>query len=241
MKTFKGGLVVIPAYNENERIGIIIDKINDSVSDIDILVVDDGSTDDTAETVRNHGAEVISLPFNLGYGAALETGYKYAYENCYRYIAQMDADGQHEPKCISDLLKPLKEDKADLVIGSRYLKDCGYKTTFARKIGTIIFSKIATFLSKKKITDPTSGFQAMNRKVIEFFVNGFYPTDYPDADVLILLNRLGFRILEIPVIMYSNEKNKKSMHSGIFKPLYYNFKMFLSIIMVYLRKMPNKK
>lgn len=229
-------MIIIPAYNEAVRIGQIVEKVKTQQLEADILVIDDGSSDNTAEIAMKYGAEAVSLPFNLGYGAALEAGYKYTYEKGYEYLVQMDADGQHEPKCISDLLKPLKEDKADLIIGSRYLKDCGYKTTFARKIGTAIFSKIATFLSKKKITDPTSGFQAMNRKVLDFFVNGFYPSDYPDADVLILLNKSGFRILEIPVIMYSNEKNKKSIHSGIFKPFYYNFKMFLSILMIYLRK-----
>ncbi len=229
-------MIIIPAYNESGRIGEVIDKIKQYGLGSDILVVDDGSSDDTAEIANSHGIDVVSLPFNLGYGATLETGYKYAYENGYEYIAQMDADGQHEPKCIIDLINAVKKGDADLVIGSRYLRDCGYRTTFARKIGTIIFSKIATFLSKKKITDPTSGFQAMNRKVLEFFVNNFFPSDYPDADILILLGRSGFRVSEIPVIMYSSEKDKKSMHSGIFKPLYYNFKMFLSLLMIFLRK-----
>ncbi len=236
MENFKKSLIIIPAYNESGRIGEVIDKIKQYGLGSDILVVDDGSSDDTAEIANSHGIDVVSLPFNLGYGATLETGYKYAYENGYEYIAQMDADGQHEPKCIIDLINAVKKGDADLVIGSRYLRDCGYRTTFARKIGTIIFSKIATFLSKKKITDPTSGFQAMNRKVLEFFVNNFFPSDYPDADILILLGRSGFRVSEIPVIMYSSEKDKKSMHSGIFKPLYYNFKMFLSLLMIFLRK-----
>ncbi len=236
----KETLIVIPAHNEESRIGEIICKIRNvsTDADFDILIIDDGSFDKTRDEAISNGVEVVSLPFNLGYGATLETGYTYAYIKGYRYLVQMDADGQHEPKCIVDLLDAIKKDKADLVIGSRYLKDCGYKSTFARHVGTVIFSKIATFLSKKKITDPTSGFQAMNRRVLEFFVKGFYPSDYPDADVLILLNRSGFRIAEIPVIMYS-KSDRKSMHAGVIGPVYYIFKMLLSIFMIYLRKKPD--
>ncbi len=230
-------LVIIPAFNESLKIGDIIEKVKKSLAEADILIVDDGSSDRTAEVASKHGVKAVSLPFNLGYGAALETGYKYGFKEGYEYVVQMDADGQHEPRCINDLLAGLKNGEADIVIGSRYLKDCGYKTTFARYIGTFIFSKIATLFSGQKITDPTSGFQALNRKVLEFFIKGFYPSDYPDADVLILLNKSGFRISEIPVIMYSSD-SKKSMHAGFFKPLYYNFKMFLSILMIFLRKKP---
>ncbi|MCX6731753.1 MAG: glycosyltransferase family 2 protein [Candidatus Parcubacteria bacterium] len=232
----KETLIVIPAYNEADKIGRVIEQIKEISSEIDILVIDDGSSDDTAVAAKKGGAKVVSLPINLGYGSALETGYKYAYNNDYNYIVQIDADGQHEPKCINDLLDVLKNNEADIVIGSRFLGKNDYKAPAIRKMGMVIFAKLTSLLTGKKFTDSTSGFQAMNKKVIKFFVNGFYPSDYPDADVLILLNKSGFRILEIPVIMYSNEKNKKSMHSGIFKPLYYNFKMFLSISMIYLRK-----
>ncbi len=232
--------VIIPAYNEEKNIGEIIDKIKNCVPDVDILAVDDGSSDDTAKIAKNHGAEVISLPFNLGYGSALEAGYKYAYEKGYKYVAQIDADGQHDPKCINDLLDVVKKDEADIVIGSRFLGENDYKAPAVRRIGMVIFAKLVSFLTGKKFTDSTSGFQAMNQKVLKFFINGFYPSDYPDADVLILLDRYGFRIAEIPVIMYS-KSDKKSMHAGVIEPAYYIFKMFLSIVMVYLRKMPYKK
>ncbi len=138
-------LVIMPAYNEAVKIGLIVDKIKEQGLEADILVVDDGSFDNTAEIAENHGALVISLPINLGYGAALETGYVYAYENGYDYVLQMDADGQHEPKCLKDLISEIKKGTADLVIGSRYLKDCGYKTTFARKIGTVILFWLYVF------------------------------------------------------------------------------------------------
>jgi len=232
----KETIIIIPAYNEAEKIGFVLDRVSRCAANFaDILVIDDGSLDQTSKAASQAGAAVISLPFNMGYGTALETGYKYAYNKGYQYLIQMDGDGQHEPECINDLLEALKKGQADIVIGSRYLKDCGYKTTLARKIGSFIFSKIASFFSKKRITDPTTGFQAMNSQVVKFFVAGFYPSDYPDADVLIILNKAGFRIEEIPVIMYS-KNNAKSMHAGLIKPMYYIFKMFLSIGMIFLRK-----
>jgi glycosyltransferase involved in cell wall biosynthesis len=228
-------LIIIPAYNESAKIGAIVDKIKSSVPDADILVIDDCSTDNTAKIVKEHGAEVVSLPINLGYGAALETGYKFALKEGYQYLVHMDADGQHEPECIKDILAEVKEGQVDIAIGSRYLEDCGYKTSFSRKIGTKIFAKIASFIIKQKVTDPNSGFQAMDRKVIEFYGSGLYPEDYPDADVIILINLLGFKTKEVPVTMYSNTDDI-SIHSGFLKPIYYIFKMNLSILMVLLRK-----
>lgn len=228
-------LIIIPAHNEEGRIGRVIKKIKDVSLGFDILVVDDGSADGTRNEAIDNGAEVISLPFNLGYGSALETGYEYAHNEGYNYVAQMDADGQHEPKCINDLLDVVKKDEADIVIGSRFLGKNDYKASVVRRIGMVIFAKLTSFLTGKKFTDSTSGFQAMNQRVLEFFINGFYPSDYPDADVLIILNNAGFRIAEIPVIMYSSQ-GKKSMHRGLIKPFYYIFKMFLSIGMIYLRK-----
>jgi glycosyltransferase involved in cell wall biosynthesis len=235
MKKKRDTLIVIPSYNEAQNIGDVIDKIKEHTPAADILVIDDCSTDDTAKTAKGHGAGTISLPFNLGYGAALETGYKYAVKEGYEYVVHMDADGQHEPKCINDLLKEVKGGNTDIVIGSRYLVDCGYKTSFSKRVGTAIFARMASLITRQKITDPNSGFQAMNRKMLEFYSSGLYPEDYPDADIIILINLLGFRTKEVPVTMYSNPDDK-SMHSGFVKPLYYIFKMNLSIIMVLLRK-----
>ena len=239
MKNIRDTLVIIPAYNESQTIEEVIVKIKDCLSNIDILVINDGSADATAEIAKKHGAIVVSLPFNIGYGVALQTGYKYAQAKDYNYVLQMDADGQHEPKYLNDLLNVIKEDKADIIIGSRFLGQSNYQTLFIRRLGMIIFGKIASSIIKQKITDPTSGFQAMNRQVLRFLTGEFYPSDYPDTDVIIFLHLAGFRIKEIPVVMYS-AANKKSIHAG-FKPLYYIFKMFLSILMIFLRKKPYKK
>jgi len=232
----KDTLLIIPAYNESKTIGNVIVKIKNQFPDLDILVIDDGSFDSTDMIVRKHGINIISLPFNMGYGVALQTGYQYANNKNYQYVLQMDADGQHEPECLNDLIMSIKNNKADIIIGSRFLSECNYGASWLRRLGMIIFSKITSLILKQKITDPTSGFQALNHKVLKFFTSEFYPSDYPDADVIILLHRIGFRIKEIPVIMYS-ALNKGKIHNGL-KPLYYVFKMFLSIIMIFLREKP---
>jgi len=234
----KDTLLIIPAYNESETIEKVIVKIKKQLPDLDILVINDGSTDATAEIVKNSGAMVISLPFNMGYGAALQTGYQYAQKKNYQYVFQMDADGQHEPKCLNNLVQAIKENQADIIIGSRFLGESVYRASWVRRIGMIIFGKITSCIIKQKITDPTSGFQALNYRVLRFFTGEFYPSDYPDSDVIISLHLAGFRIKEIPVVMYP-AINKKSIHSGL-KPLYYIFKMFLSIIMIFLRQKPTK-
>jgi len=232
----KDALLIIPAYNESKAIGKVIIEIKNQLPDLDILVVNDGSIDNTDTIAKKHGVDVVSLPFNVGYGAALQTGYQYAQDKNYQYILQMDADGQHEPKELVNLVRAIKNDQVDVVIGSRFLNECNYQASWPRRLGMIIFSKITSLIIKQKITDPTSGFQALNHRVLEFFTSEFYPSDYPDADVIVLLYYSGFRIKEIPVVMYS-ALNKGKIHNGL-KPLYYVFKMFLSIIMIFLRKKP---
>ena len=235
----KNTLVIIPAHNESKTIGKIIARIKNHLHDTDILIINDGSTDNTVEIVKDCGVNVISLPFNMGYGIALQTGYKYAWGRGYKCILQMDADGQHEPKSLNSLLNAIKKDKEDIIIGSRFLSGSDYQTSSIRRLGIIVFSKITSFIIGQKITDPTSGFQAINRQALRFFISRFYPSDYPDADVIISLHLAGFRIKEVPVVMYS-AINKKSIHSGL-KPFYYVFKMFLSILMIFLRKKYKKE
>jgi hypothetical protein len=234
-------LVVIPAFNEEARIADVIKGILPYLSDADILIVDDASTDHTRDVALRSGVKVVSHPFNLGYGAALQTGYKYALGKGYEELVQMDGDGQHDPSFLPELLKAIRRGEADIAIGSRFLsaKDMRsdrqpYRAPLLRKLGMKLFGTITTFVIKQKVTDPTSGYQAMNRKVLEWVSSDKFPADYPDADVIIMLHRAGFRIREIPVRMFEN-LGKKSMHSG-WKPLYYVFKMFLSIFVTLMRK-----
>jgi glycosyltransferase involved in cell wall biosynthesis len=219
-------LIVMPARNEAQTIGSVIARLKALVPDADILVVNDASTDKTAEVAEKAGAKVVNLPINLGYGGAVQTGFKYAARHDYDAVILMDADGQHDPACVPDLMKALQD--ADFVLGSRFLGECHYKVPIARRIGMWLFGKIVNWVTGQKITDPTSGFQALRKEVVKFLAEDNYPVDFPDADVLILLHRSGFRIKEIPVIMHERQHGV-SMHSHL-KAVYYVFKMSLSIL-----------
>ena len=227
-------LIVIPAYNEEKTIGSVIKGISNVAQTADIAVINDGSSDRTETVARDAGAFVINLPFNLGYGAALQTGFKYAVRHGYRYAIQMDGDGQHSPSSLMSLIKEVEKNNTDVVIGSRFLGGNSYNAPALRKIGMKIFSIITNFITGQKFTDPTSGYRAMNDSILRFYSNDIYPVDYPDADVIIMLHQAGFRIMEIPVDM-NPSLTGKSMHSGL-KPIYYLFKMMLSIFVTLLRE-----
>ncbi len=224
--------IIIPAYNEEILINRIIKNIRKKIS-ADIIVIDDGSEDQTSLEAEMAGAYVIKHPFNLGYGIALQTGYKYALQKGYDYLAQMDGDGQHNPTDIPLLFKELENGDCDIVIGSRFLTG-NFEIGFLKKTAIALFSKIILILTGEKISDPTSGFQAMNARVLRFFSKDF-PYDYPDANIIILMHRMGFTVKEIPVSMYPNPEGR-SMHAGLFKVSHYFFKVFLSIFITMLRK-----
>jgi len=227
-------LVVIPAYNEAPNIGRVIAGVFQAVPDVDVLVVDDGSSDSTAELARRAGAYIVSHPFNMGYGVACQTGFKIARRYEYDYVVQMDGDGQHEPRCIPDLLSAVQDPSTDAVLGSRWLGLAEYKGPLLRRFGKFFFGFLASLITRHQVTDPTTGFQALTREVVHFYCTQVYPVDYPDADVIVMLDRAGFRVKEVPVIMYVNHSGK-SMHAGILKPIYYGIKMMMSIGMTLLR------
>jgi glycosyltransferase involved in cell wall biosynthesis len=228
-------VIIIPAYNEEKSIAGVINGIR-SVTAADILVVDDGGVDQTAAIVRQMGETVVTLPYNMGYGTALQTGFKYALRHGYLYAVQIDADGQHDSGDIPVLLEVVQRGEADVAIGSRFLGDGSYKATVARRAGMFVFGWLASLIVGQKVTDPTSGYQALNVNAIRFYASDYYPVDFPDADVIIMLHRAGLRIKEVPVTMYADSISK-SMHAGL-KPIYYMFKMFLSIFLTLLRKDP---
>jgi glycosyltransferase involved in cell wall biosynthesis len=227
-------LIVVPAYDEEQNIGSVIAEVRAVVPEAEVLVVDDGSSDETAEAARRSGASVVSHPFNLGYGVALQTGFKYALLHSYDYVVQMDADGQHEAKSVVDLIEEARKGDADVILGSRFLGLGRFKMQWARKLGSLLFRVIVSRVVGERISDPTSGFQALSKNVLEFYVTEAYPVDFPDADLLITAHRAGFRIKEVPVVMYSKAAGGKSMHSGL-RPLYYVFKMCLSILVTLMR------
>jgi hypothetical protein len=227
-------LVVIPAFNEEERIGAVIRGVKQFLPEADLLVVNDGSQDRTAAVCSDAGALVVNHPFNLGVGTALQTGYKYALQKGYRYVIQLDADGQHDPSFLPLFVNKLRETEADLVIGSRFISANRDKPPFLRWVGNKVFAKILSVLIREKISDPTSGFRALKETVLRFCIRDVYGFDYPDADFLLTLHRAGFTIEEIPVEMHPRISGQ-SQHRGL-RPVYYVIKMLLSIFVILLRK-----
>ena len=229
---------MVPAFNEEGRVGGVVRDVRATLPAADVLVVDDGSADATAREAREAGAGVLSLPINSGYGAALQTGYKHAVRNGYELLGQIDADGQHQARYLREMLDELESSGCDVVIGSRFLGNDGhYRPSAARKVGIALFGRIASVVTRRRITDPTSGFQLMRVRVACFFCTDVYPTDYPDADILILLHRSGFEVREVAVQM--RPSTNVSMHAG-HRSVYYVYKMFLSILVTLLRPRPRE-
>ena len=228
-------LVIIPAFNEETTVGSLLGNIRNLYPELDTAVIDDGSTDGTAGEVRKTGAVLIQHPINLGYGSAIQTGYMYAKRKGYDYLVQIDGDGQHDPQNLIDLLRPIIQDEVDVTLGSRFIEAKSYRPNFFRMGGILLLRFITFILCGVRISDPTTGYQAMNMKVIKFFCTPYFPKDYPDADVIILLKMADFRFKEVPVTMYESIDNK-SMHSGFAHSLYYMFKMILSMLLTRFRK-----
>lgn len=230
-------LIIVPAYNESGNITRTLQEIRDcsvSLAKEDILVVDDGSSDTTATEARSAEASVISLPFNLGIGGAIQTGFQYAYRNHYDIAVQVDGDGQHDLTYLEKLLDPIREEKADITIGSRFIKPfLGYRSSFVRRIGIHFFAYLISFLTRCKVTDPTSGFRAFNKKSIAAFAN-HYPHDYPEPESIVVAQRLGLNLIEVPVKM----RKRVSGHSSIryLKTLYYMIKVTCAIFLTMIKK-----
>ena len=234
--TSNGVLIIIPAYNEQGRVGQVVRDVKSCLPDADVLVIDDGSSDDTASEARQAGAIALSLPVNAGYGAALQTGYKFGVRRGYEIVGQIDGDGQHRAEDLAAMREALEAQDADVIVGSRFLeRDGHYRPSLARAMGIGLFARIASLVTHERISDPTSGFQLMRIDVARFFCSDVYPTDYPDADILILLHRTGYRVREVGVQMRPSPG--QSMHSGPSSP-YYVYKMLLSIFVTLLRPRP---
>lgn len=228
------GVVVIPAFREAANVGQVIAGVRQQLPDATIVVVDDHSPDDTASAAARAGATVLRLPINLGDGGARQSGFKFADRLRAPWVVQLDGDGQHRPESIPDLLAPILAGEADLAIGSRFLGLGDYQAQTGRRLGMHIFAALASWATGQRITDPTSGFRAMNRRAYRFFCGSVYPQQYPDADVLIAAQRAGLRLVEVPVLMRQSTTGQ-TIHSGL-RPLYYVYKMMLSIFVTLLRQ-----
>ena len=233
-------LFVIPAYNEEGNIKKVLDEIKQDVSYADIVVINDCSSDNTGNIVRDNGVCCIDGIFNLKYAWAVQTGLKYAYQNNYDYVIQFDADGQHIAKEAIKLLEEMDRSNVDIVIGSRYLVDTGYPSPFFRRLGTKIFEILIKIFCKVKIADSLSGFQCLNKRVIERYAKmGGYP-EFPDANLIIEMLMDGYSIKEIPVKMRLREDGV-SMHGGIIKPIKYMINMIYTISFIVIKNMFSKK
>lgn len=226
-------LIIVPAYNEEKSLSGVIRDIRGNVPDVDILVVNDGSSDSTEKIAHDLGVRVLELPFNLGIGGAMQTGYRYAQQNNYDIAIQFDGDGQHVATEVKTLLNGLQQGRADILIGSRFLQPGDYRPSFFRKVGIWIFSTVLSAILGMRITDTTSGFRAANRRVIEFFART-YPEDYPEVESLVLLHRAGMTIGEVPVVMRDRTEGCSSITP--IRSAYYMIKVLLAVFIDLLKK-----
>jgi glycosyltransferase involved in cell wall biosynthesis len=226
-------LIIIPAYNEEESIGSVIEAVKSVGPPADILVVNDGSRDKTVSVARRYGLTVVDHPFNMGIGATMQTGYRYAARAGYDIAVQVDADGQHPADQIKHLIEPISKNVAQVVVGSRFLGQGEYRPSFARVAGMALFSKLVSAILRERVTDTTSGFRAVGREVIEFFSRN-YPEDYPEAEALVLLHKKGFVIMEISVKMVERTGGRSSITPV--KSIYYMIKVMIAIFVDLLKR-----
>jgi glycosyltransferase involved in cell wall biosynthesis len=219
-------LIIVPAYNEEASLPSVIRDLRENMPSADVLVVNDGSQDDTARIVQEMGLTVLDLPFNLGIGGAMQAGYLYAVRHGYEIVVQFDGDGQHVAGEIQKLIQPLAAGTADIAIGSRFLTQGTYRPPVLRMLGIRVFSFILSRILGTTVTDSTSGFRAANRKVIEFFART-YPEDYPEVESLVLLHRSALRMTEVPVAMRERTGGRSSITT--LRSAYYVIKVLLAI------------
>lgn len=231
-------LVIIPAYNEEKTVGQVIHSIFAASSDVDVLVVSDGSRDRTESEARKAGAAVITLADNLGIGGAMQTGYRYAAKQGYDYAVQIDADGQHDPADLPRLLAEARKQDANMIIGSRYVAKTGYQSSRSRRIGMIVLSGFVQLAVGYPVKDTTSGYRVADRRVIQLF-REYYPLDYPEVEALVLLHRHHIKVREVPVEMHARQAGQSSI--TMLKSVYYMFKVTLAIGLEVLRKQTTRR
>lgn len=222
-------LIIVPAFNESGHIQKTVREILALPIPLVVVVVNDGSSDRTASEAKKTPAHVISLAFNLGIGGAVQTGFKYALDKGFTLAVQMDGDGQHDAGYLQKLIEPVLNQRADMTIGSRFLPPyVGYRSSFVRRIGINFFAHLISFLTGSKITDPTSGFRAFNRRMIEAFAHR-YPQDFPEPEAIVMAKRLNAVIMEVPVEMRQRTCGSSSIR--YLKTLYYMVKVTFAVLL----------
>jgi hypothetical protein len=228
-------LAIVPAFNEEGSLGQVLEEIRAADPDLHVVVINDCSTDTTAEIAARAGVSVVHLPFNVGIGGAMQTGYQYARDHGFEVAIQIDSDGQHDAAELGKLFAPLARGEADMVIGTRFAGVGAYKATPGRRIGMVMFSAVARMLVKLKITDPTSGFRAVNRHGIALFARE-YPHDFPEVESNVLAARHGLRIVEVPVQMRERAAGRSSVTT--IRGTYFVIRILLALFVSLFRRYP---
>lgn len=230
-------LAVVPAYNEADSVGRVVRAIHEAAPQFDVVVIDDGSTDATEARAREAGATTVRLPFNLGIGGAVQTGFTYANEREYDYMVQIDGDGQHDPMELEKLCAAMRKDPSlDVVCGSRFADpETGYVAPISRRTGIHLFAFTLSKILGRRVTDPTSGFRLYNRRAIRLFARD-YPHDYPEVEAVLMLHAHRLRMAEVPVRMLARGTGRSSITAS--KSAYYMIKVSLALLLGLLRRRP---
>jgi glycosyltransferase involved in cell wall biosynthesis len=231
-------LVIVPAHNEAEALPNVLDQLRRDTADCDVVVINDGSTDDTARVAREAGFRVLDMCFNLGIGGAMQAGFKYAIERGYGIAVQMDADGQHVADQIERIVAPVRAGECELCIGSRFLERMDYDGSFWRRLGTRYLSRVCTMVTGQRITDATSGFRAIGPSALRYLA-WHYPSDYPEPESIVLLSRHGLTIREVAVRMQPRQAGRSSI-SGL-ATFYYMAKVSLSVLLAVFKEGPTSQ
>jgi glycosyltransferase involved in cell wall biosynthesis len=227
-------IAVVPAFNEQQNVGRVIEEIRAFDPGLDIVVVDDGSVDATAAVARQHGAIVLRLPFNLGIGGAVQTGFRYAFEHEYDLAVRVDGDGQHDPSHLDRVIAPIVAGEADIAVGSRFVADVdGYRSSRSRRLGIRLLAVVVSRIVGRRVTDTTSGFQALNRKGIALFARD-YPHDYPEVEATVMVSRHRLRAVEVSVSMRERSSGRSSITAV--RSVYYMVKVLLAIFVGLFRR-----
>jgi glycosyltransferase involved in cell wall biosynthesis len=224
---------IVPAYNEEATITAVIDEIRRFDPDFDIVVIDDSSGDRTADAAEEHGARVLRLPFNLGIGAAVQTGFRYANEHGFELVLRVDGDGQHDAGQAGALAEPVLAGEADVAVGSRFTGAEGYRSSRSRRVGIRVLAWVVSRLVHERVTDPTSGFQVVNRRAIALFASD-YPHDYPEVEATVLAAKHRLRRTEVAVSMRERAAGRSSI--GAVHSVYYMTKVLLALFVGLFRR-----
>jgi glycosyltransferase involved in cell wall biosynthesis len=228
-------VAIVPALNEEETVPLVIDELRAFDPGLDVVVVDDGSIDRTADVAAAKGARVLRLPFNLGIGGAVQTGFRYAFEQGYDLAVRVDGDGQHDPGQLARVLEPVLRGEADIAVGSRFAAEAGdgYRSSRSRRIGIRILASVVSWMVGQRVTDTTSGFQALNRRGIALFARD-YPHDYPEVEATVMVFRHRLRLVEVPVSMRERGGGRSSITT--LRSVYYMVKVLLALFVGLFRR-----